>query len=545
MNLNSEELHRIIAEMAILIDRDAEPDPTLCAPFFQHPEYALQLIELINNLEEQIIQDSPPIYAACIFAFDICISQLQAATEAGNKSIAKALTQLMNRLAELIQTQRHSLGYWLPILNAFYEVHVELTEALKNAYMELASLEEPEEDDDEFAHLNSIRDLIQELSDLTTFEIAEHFFAQSYAMPTEFFADLIADLYSIEEGHDIALLTLLHPRAEVREVAVATINQLIEEITISSLSLSRLNMIMYWYPEQYHPTFERWIKLQRKKGVVFTAEVKPKAMTFKATEVDGSGAQGIFVHIRHQRKHRLGGLLLKSDYGIKDTWITPAIPSFEVTNYYHQAFEESVTLRVVDEDYFCSIVAHFLAIALKKGDMPPLDFLELQELTGMRLRAQELDIDALFEQLSMQITPFTQEVINHSLKRSNNWLSSKSFTESWYIENPLIDKIVNHNSSFVEGTKVCKMDEAMHDVFVEELELHRDRWQFHFLWVTLWLKAKVRKNEKSWQDSFIIAYMIHQGTPLQEIPVIKEICRQTVINSIETMQERKTHLNQE
>ena len=34
-------------------------------------------------------------------------------------------------------------------------------------------------------------------------------------------------------------------------------------------------------------------------------------------------------------------------------------------------------------------------------------------------------------------------------------------------------------------------------------------------------------------------------TPLKEIPVMKEICHQTVINSVETMQERKTHLSKE
>ena len=265
MNSTLTELQRLLAEMAVLIDREDEPDPQLYAPFFQHPEYAFHLVELLNNLDEEIVQDGPSIYSACVFAFDICVAQLQAATEMNNKILAKSLPQLMNRLSEYINTRKHSLSYWLPVLNAFYEVHVELTQELKDAYFNLASEEgeESEEEVDEFSHLESIRDLIHELSDLSIFDIAENFFAQSYAMPADFFTDLIIDLYSIAEGHDIALLTLLHPKEEVRNVVIATIDQIIDKITLSSVSLSRLLTIKYWYPESYHTLFDRWIKIQR------------------------------------------------------------------------------------------------------------------------------------------------------------------------------------------------------------------------------------------------------------------------------------------
>lgn len=547
MNSNLQELQRLLAEMAVLLDGENEPDPQLYALFFQHPEYAFQLIELLNNFDERIVQEGPPIYSACIFAFDVCVAQLQAATEMHNKALAKSLPQLMTRLAELINTRKHSLSYWLPVLNAFYEVHVELTQELKDAYFDLASEESEglDEEIDEFAHLESIRDLIEELSDFSVFEIAENFFAQSYAMPPDFFTDLIIDLYSIVEGHDIALLTLLHPKAEVREVVLSTLDQIIDKITFSSISLSRLQTIKYWYPERYHAFFDRWIKIQRKKEVVFEPGPASANIKLKATEVDGSGSQGIFIHSRKKRKHRLGGLLFKYDMGIKDTWITPTIPVGEIDEYYQQAFDESVTLRDVNMDYFHMMVEHFLAVTINHGEVPNLQFLDLQEELGVRLRPNYLDLDELFTHLSVEIMPFTQEIMNDSLKRTKSWLKSKQFTESWYIENALIDKIVNHNSTFVDGTKVCCLEDAMEDVFAEEMELNRDKWQFHFLWIALWLKVKERKNEKSSQDSFLIAYMIREGYPLKDIPVMNEICRQTVINSIETMQERKTHLNQE
>jgi hypothetical protein len=62
------------------------------------------------------------------------------------------------------------------------------------------------------------------------------------------------------------------------------------------------------------------------------------------------------------------------------------------------------------------------------------------------------------------------------------------------------------------------------------------------VWVTLWLKSKARKNEKLWQDGFFIAHAIHQGRALDSIPILQEICYQSVVNSIETMQDRRTYL---
>ncbi|HVT63111.1 MAG TPA: hypothetical protein VHD33_06475, partial [Legionellaceae bacterium] len=77
----------------------------------------------------------------------------------------------------------------------------------------------------------------------------------------------------------------------------------------------------------------------------------------------------------------------------------------------------------------------------------------------------------------------------------------------------------------------------------QEFELHRDRWLFHFLWVTLWMKTNARSNEIMWKDSFIIAHLIQSKEPLNTIPLMRTICKKTVLNSIETMQERRTYLS--
>ncbi len=544
MSTSNQELLEIVSNMAHLLETNEIPDPHLYAAFIQHPELSFQLIDLINTLDEEKAQDDFSIYSAAIFALDLCIAQLQNGAHQ-NKVSAKNLEKLMHHMAETINLKKHTISFWLPALNAFYETQVELTPELKDAYFELASDEDDLEDYDEENHLDSIKDLITDLSDLSVFDITENIFAQSYAMPPEFFSDLVLDLYSIEEGQDIALLTLLHPSAAVREVIVFTIDQVIDNIVLTPQSLSRLKSIMHWYPASFHAQFNRWIKIQRKKGVVFGTFEKADKISIKATEVDGGGSQGVFIHEQTSRKNRLAGLLYNDETGLKDAWMTPVIPAVDVKRYYHEAFDDSVTLREVDKKYLQKMTEHFLALTVEQGNAPDLHLLEIQEITGIQFMPQKINADQWIEQLGVQITPFTQETFESSLKRSKSWPSTKQFTESWFEENYHIDKIVNRHCSIANGVKACNFDAAMNEVFEEEFEAHRDKWLFHFLWISFWLKVKSRENEKTWQDSFFIAYAIHQGYPLDTIPVMHEICYQSVVNSVETMQERRTHLSKE
>ncbi|MCE3045082.1 hypothetical protein [Legionella sp. 16cNR16C] len=538
-------LKQWIEQMAALIENNADPEPHYVNSFLQEPHLASQLVDLLDHMSEEKLEETRSYYSACIYALDICVAQLQSALESGSKSAIKILDQLMSHLARTIRTASHTLSFWLPILNAFYDVHAELSDELRDAYLELAGQEEEISPEEEVNHLKAIQDMINELSELSIFDIAENFFAQSYAMPVEFFADLVFDLYSIPEGQDIALLMLLHPKHFVREIVIAAHEEIVNGVTFSSASLTRLQAIKNWYPAEYHEQFNRWIKIQRKKGVILQPPPHGEIKRIKASEVDGSGAQGLFIHVKLGRNNRLCGLLFKDEIGIKDVWVTPIMTTAEINRYYEEAFDDSVTLRVVDLDYHRVICEHFLAMTLAKNEVPDLHFLEMQELLGVHFTPKAIDIPAVIEDLSVQIHPFTPEIVEMSFKRSKSWLKNKSFTESWYIENAHVDKLVNRCSSFVEGIKVCSIDEATEEVFSEEFEARREKWLFHFLWISLWLKASSRANEKLWQDSFFIAHAIFNGTPLKDIPVMQEIVRQTIYNSIETMNERRTHLNKE
>lgn len=539
---SEKEFKQWILNIADYLHRGEVPPAHYYSTFIQEIDFSVNLVDFISSLDEDEPEAKHGNYSAAVFAMDIYVSQLQILIEAKNKQALKQLNQLMTKLTDAISTSNHTLSFWLPILNAFYEVHVELSPELKDAYLELIDQEEPATPQEEGEKLNAIRNLIEELSDLSVFDIAENFFAQSYAMPPIFFPDLVYDLYSIEEGHDIALLTLLHPNAEARGHIITAIDAIIDEITFSSISLTRLQSIKSWYPAQMQEKFTKWIKIQRKKGVVFSKIRPSPVIKIQASEVDGGGAQGIFILTKEHRKNRLLSLLFKNEYGIKDAWTTPPILAKEVKNYYAEAFDDNISLREIDLDYLTLFVNHFLAVTIESGAIPGLHFLEIEELLGIQFIPQKINIVETLEKLATNIHPFTPERMEETFSRTKSWTKTKSFTESWFIENQDVDRLVNSCSSFTDGTKICMLEDAVDRLFKDFMEKQRPHWIFHFLWVALWAKSHSRKNEKTWEDSLLIAYAIHHNTPLKDIPIMQEICRQTIINSIETMQERKTYL---
>lgn len=539
MNLSNAEINSLLHQIATSLEKDKAPELELYGPFLKNPQHALQLIDFIDQLNEDQDSEQFPLYSAAVFALDVSISQLRMELEQKSRSANQQITAIMNHLATIINRSEHDINFWLPIINVFYESKLELNSNLQSSYLNKLSTTEPTQWQ-ETSTLEAIQQLINELQDLSIFEVTEHFFAQSYAMPADFYGELILDLLQVDKGSEIAVLSLLHPKPEIRGIVSEILNESIDSIELPPQSLNHLQAIQRWYPVEQRSMFDRWIKKQRKKGIIFET-LKPKqGFSLQASEIDGNFAQGIFIQTDEPR---LCGILCQFDIGIKDVWLTPVLPGDMLEHYTDEAFQGSISLRKIDVDYLIRIVNHTLSLNLERGQTPSLYLLELQELLGLFFEPKAIDIDELINELAMQITPFNMSERDDSLKRSKAWVKNKKFTESWFEEGPEIDQLVNQCCSIKEGIKICDFQMASELIFETVFEKQRSRWQTHFLFLALWLKVKARKNEKAWIDSFYIAYSINQGMPMQQIPLMEDICFQTIANSLETMQDRRTYLS--
>ncbi|MCC5792717.1 MAG: hypothetical protein JJT82_08965 [Legionellaceae bacterium] len=522
--------------------KNEEPPVDFYQLWIDKPARVLLLIDRIDQYPDQELDTLEHEFSAAIIALDICVANLQSALENGQKSARGMLDRIMETLTEKMLEKKHGLPFWMPILNAFYDVQVELSQPLKNAYLWLADQSESEETAPEDT-LDNIREMIQELSHHNIYEIAEHIFAQSHVMPPEFFAELLLDLFSLDEGQDIGLLSLMHPHPVIRASVLEVLNDILPQVRLSPASLSRLQAIRHWYFDGERRLIEGWIKQQRKQGVVFARPPVARNIRIRACEIDGSGTQGIILRMSHQRKPIMAGLLFKGACGIKDIWLNTLASQAVLEQQFKELFNEDLYSREVDLAYFTQLTNHFLQETLAMGSMPDLQLLQLQEVLGIQFIPQKIDIKALLASLTVLIQPFTPELITQALQSSKKWSYKAPFAGSWFAESPVIDSVVNQCCTYKEGTKICDLTEAITQVIHQVFDAQREKWCFHFLWNALWLKAKARPQERSWRDSLLIAYVIDQGMALADIPVMQTIAQQTVINSMETMNNRRTHLN--
>jgi len=541
----SESLNAWLESTQAKLAAEEEPNGQHAPSFIEQPQLIALLLKQIAAIEEAALASDQSFYSACLYALDVCVGELKFAHEQGNRQAHKHLDALMAELTHVIHEGKQSINFWLPLMGVFFDAQIALSDELQEIYLTLAEEESDKFQVEGFDHLQSMRDLILELGDVSPFELTAHFFSQSHAMPAMFYLDLVVDLCQIEEAKDAAILTLLHPNAEVREVILQALDSVMPEITISSQSLSRLQAMEAWSTGHMKATIKHWVRIQRKKGVLFPTPSPQKVLKLQGSEVDGGGAEGLFMQLKVDTKVRLAGLLLKHDLGIKDAWITPKITKTETKKYYQQVLGDGVTLRTIDMPFFMCMANHFLAVTLLQGDMPNLHFLELQEVLGVHFLPEKIDVRGVMNDLSIQIQPFTPAVLEKALVQTQNWLDEKPFASSWFMESEALDKLVNRCSHIESGMKICRFDDAMQLVFSGLLEPMRERWLFHFMWVAMWLRSGARKHEKTWQSCFFLAHAIQTGMPLSDIPIMRAICHQSVVNSVETMRDRRTHLSQE
>ncbi|OGV27242.1 MAG: hypothetical protein A3F18_01075 [Legionellales bacterium RIFCSPHIGHO2_12_FULL_37_14] len=532
-----------ISSLAKHLAKDSIPEVEMHPSFIKHENFIYELIDKIQAFPEEITEEIELLYSASLMAFDICVAELKGGVDALNKPAIKLLDKLMAYLAEAMHTKTHSLGFYLPLLNSFYETKVELSSALQQAYFAIADREDLQDEKD-VDYLAVMQEMLQELADLSIFDIAEHIFSQSHAMQPDFYFGLIFDLCNIKEGHEVALMFLLHPNQEVRAIAILVLDEMIANLDLSPLALSRLKSISHWYAEKYQDYFARWLKIQRKKGC-FYAKASSNLADIKwyATEIDGSGSQGLFIYIKQKRQYRLCGLLVKYAFGIKDVWITSPLSKQELIKYRQEAFDHTTTLRLVTQEYTEQIVNHFLGVMHSQNALPSLYLLQIQEILGIEFVPLCIFPTSLIQELGVQIVPFTQEVVKAGVRQSKNWERDKPIVQSWFEESPAIDHLVNKCCSYVNGVKICAMDEAINLVREEVFSQNRAKWVFHFLWMALWAKANAGKKERFWKDCFFIACALNEGEPLENIPVINDMVELCVLNSLETMKDRRSHLS--
>lgn len=537
--------------LSLLVDSFANDVP-LESIFYDeiqaHPEYGIDVMEFVIKLDEDFVENddsstSSSVVMACFHYIEMCLIQLKLAEESFKKWADSLIQKYQSTLLKLMTDHPESL-YWLPIINLFYEADIEINQDIQNKYLAILDSHQKQEDRVEHQQI-LVEQLLSDDSEASEYDIAELFFAQTNALPREYFPSFLKELisFNLTKAVNTTILFLLHPVMEVRNLVQQNILDIFGELTLPPESMSRLLMIRHWLPEDEKGFLEPLLTLQRKKGATFAELRQGKIVEILATEMDGSGAQALFLLIKRRKGYQAGGLLVKRYFGIKDTWLSPLLKKEEAKNYAQQSLQGSFYLRKVDQQYLDLIIADHIYHAHKLNSVPHIHLLRLQEITTSQWQASPLDIDLLINQLKQEMPELDDEYIQKSLKRSGNWYKKYYFTESWFDENPDLDRLVTQHCSFIDGIKHCDMSSALQDVMANYFEPRREQWLDHFLWLCLWAKPAAKHNEYLWRDAFVIVNALYNNEPLLSLPIIQIICEHSILQSVESMESRKTHLS--
>lgn len=507
----------------------------------ENPEYGIDVLRLFPTFDEQNVDDT--LFMAAFHFVELCLIHLRIASDHNQPWADKLINLYQDELANLMEEYK-AQSCWMPIINLFFGADIPLNEKIKATYMNMLENTDKTEQESESQQV-LMQQLLSKESGSTAFEIVELFFAQTSALPKDYFPAFMSELLNFKEDKaiDTAVLFLLHPDPAIRKTILLQTAMLFRDIRITPTSLSRLPIIRQWLPEEERPYIDRLLQLQRKKGINFASQKPKNIVTVKATEMDGSGSQALFILLKHKYHYQAAGILVKRKFGVKDAWISPILDKERASNYASFGMSRDIVFRKVDRHYTELLIAHHIYIGQQKGTVPNVMLLCLQEMLGLDWHAKPLHLEGTLESLSTSFVEYNEAWVKKSLVRSGKWFKTKTFTESWFDESAELDKLVNKHCYFKKGTKYCNLEDAIEDVVVHYLEPKREQWFEHFVWMALWAKPASKHNEYLWKDCYVLATALKKGEPLKNIPLMLAICERNIMTSIETMEFRKTHLS--
>lgn len=397
-----------------------------------------------------------------------------------------------------------------------------------------------------------LSELLENSPGISEFEIANILLSHTQMMPPSFKVDLICRLVEskIGIGKDIAILFLLHADSVTRHYALTGLVQAFQNKIVTPISMNRLLIIRDWLPKEERSALESFIAEQRKKGVMFEMPPENKIIKILVSEIDGSGVQGFFFEVRiNASEYRLGGGLVKHNIGIRDVWCGPSMSKRDMDELIRERLmasgSQQTSFRKVNTTYVRKLISHYIVVGHQHGEVPEMGLLQLIEMANEKgWKAESLDINAEMETLknAIGVENITQTFIKMSLRHSANWFSQQEFTDSWFEVNEKIDFLVNQHSKLLHGIKMSDFDAISDEIFEKVLEFEREKWVFRFVLMAMWAKCHAKKSECLWKDCYVLAKCLYEGMPLKDISFMRDLCRESIIASIETMQERGAHL---
>lgn len=457
-------------------------------------------------------------------------------SERGREWADDMLADYQDRLIQLAAEktlEHHDLFQLVTALgHAKVAVKPELSEALMSSGPGLPDSMPPEQ-----ALNQAVRPLIDELASNVTspFEVMAAMNETAAVMPMELRCFIAHELALSPHAvmREAVPLMLLDSSAEVRRAAALALDQTAAPDTLSPVSLRRAIALRNWIPEADRATLDQAVRKARTKGVQPAQWERASEHVIRASAVDGSGAQSVVFASKSGRSGLFAGLLLKSNFGVRDAWCSVDTPRREIASAIAD-LQRDMPAPEVERPYIEVAVQNAIAAGVTQGHPPDAAVLQIAEaVNGADWKDRLLDVAAEAEQLfgELPAEQRTAVAVTASLDRSLGWMKGSNLTDSWFEDDADVHDLL--------GTMRQQDPDVVSRALLEGLlAQRRSSWAERFLLTALWARA-VKAGQPSplgtgartitWRDLLVLAREVLSDRPLREIPVMAEIAERTVL----------------
>ena len=371
------------------------------------------------------------------------------------------------------------------------------------------------------------------ISHLDQLHISSEFeFYQLFADRLTFFADesiegFVCDLLGANQTilREGALLFLLHKRKAVRLAIIDALQSDFFQKKISPTGLRRLITSRNWLSSDEKAPIDKAIKSIRRLGTPCESASVPETIklvkTYTST-TDGVGAASVISIFKVGREFALVGAILKEQYGVLDTWVSPLTTRKECENQIRHMKSEIYCLET-DEEWVRCALPHFLALNVQSEEPLTAETLLWTEWLGLNIwQPQPLDLISLLNQWHEEHPDlFSRNSHEKALNRSAKWLEKADYAQGWFEQDDALEKRVNQFFSH-------NIPEGFPSTVDYLLSPHRQKWRDRFILLALWAKHNDKARGPKWQDFAIISEAIDSRDDLHDIPIMRSIAYNTL-----------------
>ena len=482
--------------------------------------------ELVGRLLAEARRKRPDdrMIDAYAFMLEAALGTLRVQANGGNVGADHTIAEVRRELDYALAKDGIAPEVLMLVARAFARAELDPGRALQEAMMSamdaqsasMPAAPRPQDIADHFSELAAALDndpfaIYAELATTAAAFPAEHHAAMAGTLA-------ISDVAAMREA---ALGFAFSPDPAVSSAALTAVSQQGRRGLVSSKVVDRLVRVRAWFSETRRPNIDTTIRALRPKTALPLPVERWEIRSVLASLCDGAGAQSLFALAKHGRRLALASLLVKSEVGVADAWVSDGMTKAEADVMIAQIVAGAETVEV-SIGLLEQRLANALAINVARDVPPPFGLLQVAETLGLGpLHPEIISPTAMVEALIADLPPGRTDkaAALAAHQASAKWEREFETLASWFEAGEAVERLLQ---------PLRTRKRRIEAVAAQLLPTRRRFWAERCAWMAATLREGADEADNTWSDFALVARDLLGERPLEEIPLATRIATATV-----------------